>query len=127
MSSDRLYRREKGHSPLGIDLWFMLPSGFGLMNTLLVFFCSLFFTGLVAFATPLLVVGLLIMALRVLELVPVITTVSQTTINQVQTVLATFGSGEPLEGLIVIGFTCSVVGVLFDTYTFYRGRIFNSS
>ncbi len=34
--------------------------------------------------------------------------------------LAIFGSGSPSEGILAIAFTFGLVGVLFDTYAFYR-------
>jgi hypothetical protein len=37
-------------------------------------------------------------------------------------VLAVLGSGDPRQGLITMGATSSLVGMLFDTYTFYHGR-----
>jgi len=39
--------------------------------------------------------------------------------EQILQFLATFGSGNSFRGLVVIGLTCSL-GVLFDTYAFYR-------
>jgi len=39
--------------------------------------------------------------------------------------LAVFGTGSPLEGVLVIGMTCSIVGALFDTYAFYRYQSLN--
>jgi hypothetical protein len=36
--------------------------------------------------------------------------------------LAAFGSGNSWRGIVIIGLTCSFVGALFDTYTFYRYR-----
>ena len=34
--------------------------------------------------------------------------------------LATFGSGHPWQGCLVIAITCSLVGAMFDTYVFYQ-------
>ncbi|WP_313890540.1 hypothetical protein [Aetokthonos hydrillicola] len=37
--------------------------------------------------------------------------------------LTIFGNGAPLRGVVVISFTCSFVGVLFDAYAYYRYQI----
>jgi len=41
-------------------------------------------------------------------------------VEQVAQFLKVFGSTSALRGLVTIGAACSVVGILFDTYTFYR-------
>ncbi|HEY9836870.1 MAG TPA: hypothetical protein V6D27_08225, partial [Vampirovibrionales bacterium] len=51
---------------------------------------------------------------------PGLTNLGKSAVKQLLQFLATFGSGHPLQGAIVIGLACSVVGVLFDAYALYR-------
>lgn len=47
-------------------------------------------------------------------------------IEQILQFLQVFGSGSAMRGLLIICTVCSLVGVLFDTYTFYRYQKLNS-
>ncbi len=58
--------------------------------------------------------------------VPGLETVSRMGSAQVAHVLNVFGSGSAIRGVLVIGLVCSSVGVLFDTYTFYRYQKINN-
>ncbi len=90
------------------------------MNLPSVYLRSLFLTSLVSFLTPLLFVGSTIAGLMLLGLVPGLDVFSQWSSGVILTFLQTFGSGKALEGSLVIGGACGVVGALFDTYIFYR-------
>jgi len=49
--------------------------------------------------------------------------VSQACFQEIVGVLATFGAGRPLEGLMVIGIAFALVSALFDGYVIYRQRL----
>lgn len=89
-----------------------------------VYLRSLFLTSLVSFLTPLLLVGSAIAGLMLIGLIPGLDEFSQWSSGVVLMFLQTFGSGKALEGSLVIGGACGVVGGLFDTYIFYHHSSF---
>jgi type III secretory pathway component EscU len=90
------------------------------MSTLPSFLRSILITGIFSFITPsLFIIGVLV-CLSVLGYVPWFSPISQVGLEQITHFLSVFGSGSSLNGLLVIGLVCSLVGILFDTYTFYR-------
>jgi hypothetical protein len=90
------------------------------MSTLPNFLRSILITGIFSFITPTLFTIGVLLCLSLLSHVSPLSLVSQSGIEQVIHFLAVFGSGSSLNGLLVIGLVCSLVGILFDTYTFYR-------
>ncbi|HEY9614496.1 hypothetical protein [Allocoleopsis sp.] len=86
---------------------------------------SLVLTILLCFVAPIGVVTALFAALGVISYAPGLESAGQTGTTQVLHFLATFGSGCPVQGIMTIGSTCSVVGALFDTYAFYRYQSLN--
>jgi hypothetical protein len=90
------------------------------MSTLPSFLRSILITGIFSFITPsLFIIGVLV-CLSVFSYVPLFSPISQAGLEQITHFLSVFGSGSSLNGLLVIGLVCSLVGILFDTYTFYR-------
>jgi hypothetical protein len=85
---------------------------------------SLVLTSIFSFIAPLLLVGGAIAGLLVVGLVPWLEGFSRMGFEQIKTFLQTFGNGSALEGSLVIGCACALVGALFDTYIFYRQRSF---
>jgi hypothetical protein len=47
-------------------------------------------------------------------------TVCQRAVESLQNFLAILGNQDPWQGALLIGTTSSLVGMLFDTYAFYR-------
>jgi len=86
------------------------------MNLLPNFFRSLLLTILLCFVVPTLLVTFLLASVSLIGYVPGLETIGQTAATLVLRFLAVFGNGRPVQGVIVIGFTCSLVGALFDTY-----------
>jgi uncharacterized membrane protein len=86
---------------------------------------SLLLTSLFCFLTPLVLVGGAIAGLLLLGLVPGLETLSQWASSSILVFLQTFGSGNALEGSLVIGGACGLVGAMFDTYIFYRQSNFH--
>lgn len=81
---------------------------------------SLLITAVFSFLAPTLLVGVVWAAILLVGSIAHLETASQVGITQLIHVLDVFGSGSTIRGLFVIGLVCSSVGVLFDTYTFYR-------
>ncbi len=81
---------------------------------------SLLLTSILSFAAPILLLGGMLASVSILRYIPVLENIGQTSTAQILKFLAIFGSGCPFEGLMVIGFTCSIAGALFDTYAFYN-------
>jgi len=84
---------------------------------------SLLLTLILSFATPILLVGGVLASVYLVACVPGVEAIGQSVSGQILQFLATFGSGCPVEGVLVIGLTCSFVGALFDTYAFYSYQI----
>lgn len=82
------------------------------------YFRSLFLASFVSFIAPILLIGGAIAFLLLLGFVPGLGAIAQVSVTQVLAFLGAFGKGCALEGLMVIGFACSVVGALFDTYIY---------
>ncbi|KAM3095715.1 hypothetical protein ACKFKG_12695 [Phormidesmis sp. 146-35] len=85
---------------------------------------SLALTSVFSFIAPLVLVGSAIAGLGLLGLFPWLDGFSRMGLEQVKIFLQTFGNGNALEGSLVIGCACALVGALFDTYIFYRQRSF---
>jgi hypothetical protein len=81
-------------------------------------FRSLLLTAFLSFTTPIIFVGGLLACLSVMGYLPTLGSFSHTAISQTLDFLAAFGSGYPVQGTLVIGLTCSVVGGFFDLFNF---------
>ncbi|NLQ05221.1 hypothetical protein [Cylindrospermopsis raciborskii] len=81
-----------------------------------------------SFIAPILFVGFLLSCLCLFGLIPVLHGMTQDIPNDILNFLATFGTGSPLHGLLIIGLTFGFVGGLFDVYVYYRHQVlsFNS-
>lgn len=90
------------------------------MSILPNFLRSLLLTIVFSFVTPMLFIGGGLIIVLLLGYVPGLQAVGNAIAMTMTQFLATFGSGSAVHGLVVIGFTCSLVGALFDTYAFYR-------
>ena len=72
------------------------------------------------FVAAISLVGGALVSLSLIGCIPGLKAMAQSIAGQILQFLATFGSGNPFRGLIVISLTCSLVGALFDTYAFCR-------
>lgn len=97
------------------------------MSILIILLRSLLLTSVLSFLAPLLVFGILLLSLSLSAHLPGLELFCCAGETQVKDFLATFGSGQPVEGLLVISCTCSIVGILFDSYAFYRDQILHSN
>lgn len=81
---------------------------------------SLVLTAILTFASSMLIIGVVWGISEVVSYVPGFREIGHIGIGLLSQFLNTFGSGSPLEGMLVIGCTFSFVTGLFDAYTFYR-------
>ncbi|MBE9012170.1 hypothetical protein IQ250_18380 [Pseudanabaenaceae cyanobacterium LEGE 13415] len=79
---------------------------------------SLFLASVLSFLVPIAFIGVTIVFLLLLGFVPGLMAIGQICSAQLLAFLQIFGNGNALEGTIVIGFACALVGALFDTYIF---------
>ncbi|PSB34543.1 hypothetical protein C7B70_03560 [Chlorogloea sp. CCALA 695] len=75
-----------------------------------------------SFVAPILLIFGLLVSFSLISHLPGLTTISTAISRGITDFLASFGSGNSWRGIVIIGLTCSFVGGLFDTYTFYRYR-----
>jgi hypothetical protein len=80
---------------------------------------SLLLSTLLAFATPILLVGTLLVAFGGASYIPGIAWFAQGAQTGVVEFLRIFGGGYPLQGMFAIGLTCGMVGGAFDFFNFY--------
>jgi type III secretory pathway component EscU len=81
---------------------------------------SLLLTSIFSFLAPVFLIGTILASLVLLGYVPGLEVFGKIGVEQVAQFLKVFGSASALRGLVIIGVVCSLVGVLFDAYTFYR-------
>ncbi|MEO1589922.1 MAG: hypothetical protein AAFU71_01385 [Cyanobacteria bacterium J06632_22] len=89
------------------------------MTNLGMFLTSLTTTLVVCFCLPFLTIGLLLGLLTMAEFSP-LAGFGETGLTHTLGILSTFGSGSVWQGVLTISVTLSLVGGLFDTYTFYH-------
>lgn len=90
------------------------------MSTLPNLLRSLLLTSIFSFLAPVLLISILLAGSAVISYTPYLETLGNTSLEQIANFLKIFGSGSIWRGLTVIGLVGSLVGILFDTYTFYR-------
>lgn len=84
---------------------------------------SLLLSALFSFLTPVLLLGGLWFGLYSFgQLIPPLAGFTGPALNQLQSFLAVFGSGESWQGILVLGAVGATVGILFDTYALSFSR-----
>ncbi len=83
-------------------------------------FISLFLTASISFAAPILLVGGAIAFLDLISYIPGFWELGDRGISYILDFLAVFGNAKPLQGMITLGITVSVVGILLDILNLYR-------
>ena len=73
-----------------------------------------------SFAVPVTLIGCAIAFFNIISYIPGFWELGQQMASHIWDLLAVFGSGKPLQGLITLGATASVVGILLDILNFYR-------
>ncbi len=97
------------------------------MSLSLNFLRSLILASILSFLIPVGFLSLLLTGLFLVGQLPLLQASSQAALHQFLQFLATFGNGDTLEGLLVIGIVGSFVGVLFDTFVFYQQQYLHKS
>lgn len=84
------------------------------------FFLSLFLAASISFAIPVVLFGAVLGFLNLTSYIPGFWELNNQATAYIFDFLAVFGSGKPLQGLIVLSITLSIAGVLLDISNFYR-------
>jgi hypothetical protein len=84
------------------------------------FLRSVLLTSLLSFIAPLLLIGGGLTSFSLIGMVPALQGLGHSGEDLILQFLATFGSGCPLQGCLVIGMTFGLVGALFDTYASFQ-------
>lgn len=80
---------------------------------------SLLLTTLLSFTMPILLVCVILAVALAVSFVPGLTDVGQIGANQILGFLTIFGSGYPIQGMLIVGLSWGMVGCLFELYNFY--------
>ncbi len=73
-----------------------------------------------SFAAPVILIGCAIGFFSIIGYIPGFLELSDRAIFYILEFLTVFGAGKPLQGLITLGITVSIVGILLDILNFYR-------
>ncbi len=84
------------------------------------FLLSLILAALMSFAAPVVLVGGILGILFTASYLPGLVELGKEGAIQVFNFLAVFGNGKPLQGMLTLGLTVSIVGILLDLLNFYR-------
>lgn len=90
------------------------------MNMWLSFLCSLLLTSLASFTAPVILCVLTLVGLTLITYVPLMGAWGEKGYELVWNFLTVFGDGSGSMGILTIGLTCGIVGVLFEALNFYR-------
>ncbi|MEL6501435.1 MAG: hypothetical protein AAFV28_11560 [Cyanobacteria bacterium J06635_13] len=83
-------------------------------------FLSLFLAALMSFSLPVFLFGTVLGFLTLTSYVPGFLEASDRGSAYILNFLAVFGAGKPMQGIITLGITVSIVGILLDISNFYR-------
>ena len=83
-------------------------------------FISLLLAASISFAAPAVIVGCAIACLNLVGYFPGFWELSNHGIFHILEFLAVFGNGRPLQGIVTLGITVSIVGISLDILNFYR-------
>lgn len=92
--------------------------------SLVTFIRSLTVAACLGFLVPVLGLSLAIGGFFAGTYLPLIDGLSQMSLSGSLSVLAVFGTGCPVQGLLVIGAVFALVSILFDGYVTYRQHLF---
>lgn len=73
-----------------------------------------------SFATPVVLIGSVLGFLNLTGYVPGFEEISNLGVLHLLDFLAVFGDGKPLQGIVTLGITVSIAGILLDLLNFYR-------
>ncbi len=81
---------------------------------------SLFLTATISFALPVALILLLLGCSFLASFVPSMMVLGDSVNNALLEFLIVFGNGKPILGIITLGLTSTIAGILFDIFNFYR-------
>jgi hypothetical protein len=81
---------------------------------------SLVVTAIVSFALPLMLLGSLFLLLTGCKILMPEISLFQDIMHQLQLFLTILGNGDSWQGALLMGMVSCLVGMLFDTYAYYR-------
>ena len=84
------------------------------------FILSLVLAAVISFAFPVALILFLLGFSFLASLFPSLMILGNTVNNAVLEFLIVFGNGKPLMGIITLGLTSTLAGILFDIFNFYR-------
>jgi hypothetical protein len=82
---------------------------------------------MLSFTAPILLIGALLLGLSFFSWIPILETLAQLGLQQILQFLSVFGQGDVFQGTVIISFTCSLVGTLFDSYAYYQRQSIKDS
>ncbi len=80
---------------------------------------SLLLAVVMSFTVPIVLMGSILLVFCSVSYLPILETIGNTGFAMIIDFLAVFGTGYPLQGVLVIGLVSSFVGGLFDLFNFY--------
>ena len=83
-------------------------------------FLSLLLAGVMSFSALAILIGCTLGLLTFISYLPGFLDVGSLATDSVLNFLAVFGNGKPIEGIITLGLTLSIVAILLDILNFYR-------
>lgn len=83
-------------------------------------FLSLFLAAFISFVAPVILIGGILGFLGLISYIPGFLEVCRPGTLSIIDFLAVFGEGKPLQGILTLGLTISIVGILLDILNFYR-------
>lgn len=84
------------------------------------FFLSVFLAASISFSLPVILFGTVLGFLALVSYIPGFFEVGNEGTLYITNFLAVFGSGKPFWGIITLGITISIAGILLDISNFYR-------
>ena len=91
------------------------------------FIISLVLAAVISFVFPVTLILLLLGFSFLASLVPSLMVLGHSVNNAVLEFLVVFGNGKPLMGIITLGLTSTLAGILFDIFNFYRYQSLRNS
>ena len=84
------------------------------------FMLSLFLAAVISFVFPVTLILLLLGFSFLASFLPSLMVFGNSINNAVLEFLVVFGNGKPFMGVITLGLTSTIAGILFDIFNFYR-------
>ncbi|MDJ0898471.1 MAG: hypothetical protein QNJ55_06645 [Xenococcus sp. MO_188.B8] len=81
---------------------------------------SLFLTATISFVLPVTIILFLLGCSFLMSFLPSLMVLGDSVKNALLEFLVVFGNGKPIMGIITLGLTSTMAGILFDIFNFYR-------